>query len=40
MSIFLKPNAKVKASKVYGLRAKNRVFLNNVYDDLHAKGKL
>jgi Reverse transcriptase (RNA-dependent DNA polymerase)/RNase H-like domain found in reverse transcriptase/Integrase zinc binding domain len=40
MSIPLKPNAKVEASKVYGLGAKDRAFLDNVYDDLHAKGKL
>jgi hypothetical protein len=40
MSIPLKPNAKVKASKIYGLKTKNKTFLNNVYNDLHAKGKL
>jgi hypothetical protein len=40
MSISLKPNAKIKASKIYGLKAKNKTFLNNIYDDLHAKGKL
>jgi hypothetical protein len=27
-------------TKIYGLGAKDKVFLNNVYNDLHAKGKL
>jgi hypothetical protein len=40
MSILLKPNAKIETSKIYGLGAKDKVFLNNVYNDLHAKGKL
>jgi len=40
MTIPLKLNAKIEISKVYNLGAKDRGFLDGVYDELYAKGKL
>ncbi len=40
MIIPLKPKAKIKILKVYNLGAKDRAFLDDVYNELYTKDKL
>ena len=40
MTIPFKSNVKIEILKIYNLGAKDRVFLDGVYNELYIKGKL